>query len=303
MISKEPQKKGKISMTSTPCCSRKNDHNDTYYTEYHNPRTRRRNSEKTKSTAANCDNERINRHNGIQTPKSSATKRRQKARGISTAQSSGEVRKKNHLSRRRDNPDKGISSPARHGKGKHHAKWSNDDSDDDMSSNENRKSHQRRTKKSVFSDRCSATSYLSDSDDDQRKLTKRRLSSRFLKPDKYNGESSLETFLCGFENCAQYNRWDEEDKVAMLRWALCGNAAQLLWGTEKDSYGQLIEKLKNRFGASGLEVRYRTELRCRRRQLGESLRELAQDIRRLMVLAYPGEQTTDRYRCFPYKPQ
>jgi len=40
-----------------------------------------------------------------------------------------------------------------------------------------------------------------------------------------------------------------------------------------------------------MEERFQTELRCRRRRKGESLRELAQDIRRLMSLAYPGEKS------------
>ena len=40
-----------------------------------------------------------------------------------------------------------------------------------------------------------------------------------------------------------------------------------------------------------MEERFQTELRCRRRKRGESVRELAQDIRRLLTLAYPGEQS------------
>ena len=41
-----------------------------------------------------------------------------------------------------------------------------------------------------------------------------------------------------------------------------------------------------------MEEKFQTELRCRRRNRGESLRELAQDIRRLMTLAYPGEKSS-----------
>ena len=40
------------------------------------------------------------------------------------------------------------------------------------------------------------------------------------------------------------------------------------------------------------EEQKKEELRCRRRNKGESLRELAHDIRRLMTLAYPGEQSS-----------
>ena len=115
---------------------------------------------------------------------------------------------------------------------------------------------------------------------------------RNMRPDKFNGTStSLETFLVQFTNCAHYCRWSEEDKLAYLRWSLNGTAAQLLCGTEDLTYEQLVEILKSRFGGQGMEERFQTELRCRRRKNGESLRELAQDIRRLMMLAYPGEKS------------
>jgi len=55
------------------------------------------------------------------------------------------------------------------------------------------------------------------------------------------------------------------------------------------TYEQLVAKLKDRLWTVGLEQRYRTELRCRRRKEGESIRELAQGLHRLMLRAYPGE--------------
>ena len=64
---------------------------------------------------------------------------------------------------------------------------------------------------------------------------------------------------------------------------------ELLWESGNITYEQLVTKLKDRFGTVGLEQRYRTELRCRRRREGESIRELAQGIRSLMLQAYPGE--------------
>ena len=108
-----------------------------------------------------------------------------------------------------------------------------------------------------------------------------------MKPEKFDGKGSFETFLFQFENCSQYNKWDEENQVAYLRWSLSGIAAQLLWNTEHLSYERLINKLRDRFGGKGMEEKFQNELRCRRRSKGESIRELAQDIRRLMTLAYP----------------
>jgi len=65
-----------------------------------------------------------------------------------------------------------------------------------------------------------------------------------------------------------------------------------LWGSEDLTYEKLLEKLKRRFGGQGMEEKFQTELRCRRRSKGEPLRELAQDIRRLMAMAYPGKKSS-----------
>ena len=113
-----------------------------------------------------------------------------------------------------------------------------------------------------------------------------------MKPDKFDGKGSFESFLNSFENCARYNRWEEEDRIAHLRWSLTGMAAQLLWDSEGSSYGQLVDRLRSRFGGTGMEEKFQCELRCRRRNRGESIRELAHDIRRLMTLAYPGERSS-----------
>ena len=59
----------------------------------------------------------------------------------------------------------------------------------------------------------------------------------WIKPEKFNGHGSFETFLVQFENCASYNRWSRSDKVAHLRWSLTGTTAQLLWSSGGFSYG------------------------------------------------------------------
>ena len=86
----------------------------------------------------------------------------------------------------------------------------------------------------------------------------------WMKPDKFSGKSSWETFVCQFENCAKYNGWNARDKAAHLRWSMTDIAAQMLWGTEDYTYAQLIEKLGDRFGGSGIEEKFQHELRCRR---------------------------------------
>ena len=54
------------------------------------------------------------------------------------------------------------------------------------------------------------------------------------------------------------------------------------------TYDEMVEKLRNCYGSKGLESRFRSELKCRRRRKDETLRELCQDISRLMTLAFPG---------------
>jgi len=115
--------------------------------------------------------------------------------------------------------------------------------------------------------------------------------SRWVRPDRFDGTTSLETFLVKFENCAEFNQWTEKEKLAHLWASLQKEAAQLLWGAHELSYEELVDKLRKRFGSRGMEERFQTELRCRRRKRDETIRELAQDIRRLLTLAYPGEQS------------
>ena len=50
-----------------------------------------------------------------------------------------------------------------------------------------------------------------------------------MKPNKFDGTGSLESFLAQFEVCARHNRWTAVDKVDFLRCSLDKAATQLLW--------------------------------------------------------------------------
>ena len=116
-----------------------------------------------------------------------------------------------------------------------------------------------------------------------------------MKPDKFNGSGSVETFLAQFDICAEYNDWTSKDKAAQLKCCLTGVAGQLIWDSgqpEALTFGDLSEKLRRRFGSQDQQEKFQAELRARRRRQGESLAELYQDIRRLMTMAYPGEGTS-----------
>jgi len=131
-------------------------------------------------------------------------------------------------------------------------------------------------------------SHFSSSEESRSRSRRRGSSRRHMKPQKYNGQS-FEKIFVQFNNCSKYNEWEEEDKLAHSRWYLTGSAAQLLWDSDGLTYKQLVKKLRSRFGGDGIEEKFQTGLQCRRRVSKESLRELGQDVRRLMILAYPGE--------------
>ena len=73
--------------------------------------------------------------------------------------------------------------------------------------------------------------------------------SRWVRPDRFDGTTSLETFLVKFENCASFNRWTEKEKLAHLWTSLQKEAAQLLWDAQGLSYDELVNRLRKRFGS------------------------------------------------------
>jgi len=112
-----------------------------------------------------------------------------------------------------------------------------------------------------------------------------------MKPEKYDGNSSFETFYCQFKNCAEYNQWNENEKRHYLRWSMTGIAASMLWDTDHMSYKELLARLRSRFGNVDMEEKFQLELQCYKRKSNETLRELAQSIRQKMMLAYPGDRS------------
>ena len=110
---------------------------------------------------------------------------------------------------------------------------------------------------------------------------------RSMKPDKFDGSQCVETFLVKFENCARYNRWKDEDRVAYLRSCLTGPADSLVMDTGSANYEELKEKLRSRYGSRGQREKFHLELMYRKRRQNESVQDLARDIERLATLAYP----------------
>jgi len=106
----------------------------------------------------------------------------------------------------------------------------------------------------------------------------------------YDGNSCLETFLAKFDNCTQYFKWNEKDKLFHLKASLEGAAGQILWTAGKQSsVAEVTKLLRNRFGNANQAERFRAVLRTRKRRQWESLQSLYQDVCRLMSLACPGQ--------------
>ena len=85
-----------------------------------------------------------------------------------------------------------------------------------------------------------------------------------IKVQKFDGTSSWESWWAHFQNCASYNRWTERDQLAFVKGALTGNAAQVLWDTDRaatSSLKKLVAILKSRY--SGERQAENTVQNCR----------------------------------------
>ena len=111
-----------------------------------------------------------------------------------------------------------------------------------------------------------------------------------FKLDKFDGKtgSQLKPFLAKFEILAKRCQWNDDMKVDMLKCNLTGAAAQLLWDDPScQTYEQLVLKSNQRFGEENQAECFRAKLKVRKQGKDESLSSLMQDIRRMMILAYP----------------
>ena len=115
-----------------------------------------------------------------------------------------------------------------------------------------------------------------------------------IKLKEYSGPTSIETFFQQFRTCAAYYQWKEEDKGVYLRCQLTGDAANLLWAqpnADEIQFNKLERMLRARFESADREEKFQTKLRARRTGREESLQALHADITRLMVLAYPKDDS------------
>lgn len=144
----------------------------------------------------------------------------------------------------------------------------------------------RRHSSSDDSDRSHSPHHRS-SERKRQSSSHRRKHRHYIKAEKYDGSSCVESYLMQFSSIAAYNEWDSADRAAHLRASLTGAAAHLFWQTPDVTYDEIIDKLRSRFGTKEQQEQHRIELKYRRRGEGETLQELSQDIEKLVALAYP----------------
>jgi len=105
----------------------------------------------------------------------------------------------------------------------------------------------------------------------------------FFKVAKFDGSTSLDTYLWTFHQLAEYMQWGESDKFINLCTSLDGVAKQGLREMPTGGTTEELQRLlQTRFGTAKHAVSFEAKLRARRRKPGEALQDLHQDISRLV---------------------
>jgi hypothetical protein len=115
-------------------------------------------------------------------------------------------------------------------------------------------------------------------------------SGRPKRPATYDGKSNWPDYLVHFELTAEMNRWDDISKAMELATSLRDAAQSVLVDLDpqqRRSYEVLVSALESRFGPGRQTELYRAQLKYRLRKKHEPINELAQDVKRLVRLAYP----------------
>jgi len=102
--------------------------------------------------------------------------------------------------------------------------------------------------------------------------------------------ASFEALLAKYEKHLHYYKRNDDDRVVHLKNCFIRTAATVLWaGGTHATATQLIALLKNQHGTENKLERCWLELYGRKRKLNESLKNLYQDICRLISLACPND--------------
>ena len=196
---------------------------------------------------------------------------------------------------------------------------SSSDSDDDDSDDSQDRGRREQSKRR----RRRARRRSSDSEDDDRKSKRREQSLRHTsdrqrsvsrqradsyatakrrgrpnqKPAVWAEAEPIEHWHELFELAARTNRWDDDDKAAVIRFYLPRVASEAIAKISIDedgAYRRQLRKLMSRFGAANNRTRNHVEFRNRRQREKEDAGLFAQELDTLAVRAYP--RTSARMR-------
>ena len=112
-----------------------------------------------------------------------------------------------------------------------------------------------------------------------------------VKPETYDGSADWDEYLCHFQVCAELGKWDEREKVLALSASLRGAARTFFMSlakSERGDYETLLVKLGQRFGSLRQQNRWLARFESRKRQPGESIAALGDDLRQMAQKAYVG---------------
>ena len=115
-----------------------------------------------------------------------------------------------------------------------------------------------------------------------------------VKPEFFNGEEDWDQYISHFQNCADLGRWSETDKALTLSACLKGQARAFYLGLSplnRSAFCRLVQKFSGRFGSIRQQSRYLTKFETRKRNPGETIASLGDDLRLLAQRSYPELRT------------
>ena len=110
------------------------------------------------------------------------------------------------------------------------------------------------------------------------------------KPATYSGKTGWREFLIHFKMVSEFNKWDDRNKAFELALSVRDNAQVTpsdLKPQEWKNFKTVVAALTCRFEPEDQSKLYRSEVKNMFRKKDETLTEFAQDIKRLVRLAYP----------------
>ena len=101
-------------------------------------------------------------------------------------------------------------------------------------------------------------------------------------PNTFTGatDSTWDTWIVHFENCAAINQWDDDAKLAFLKVQLTGRAQmvfQRLPAEKMDTFAHAVVVLKERFEPASKHELYLVDFSMRKRKVTESWADYCSD--------------------------